>query len=572
MLTLTNISELTRLTNPSYCLRLRCCRAIICSIFAVWVLCGAAKPATAASEAESATQPQSGVRLLRLPFPYTAAVTVCSDTHQSSVELFEGVHKLVNSSSRIQRGSKTWKLLFSDPEIEKRDAWRDGIDGFGLPIADSCWLYDPVIGVFSGYDEETEKPITHSHNGEDFRDVIDRWRRNGWVDTLHTPGAGDIGRKATLQGLQWLQQNADLRLNVWTNHSISSTPTCIEPDTRNLAKYVVKNLVKLGTSLLWHCGARKLAKSIAVSPFPGPFPRGQRVLCWILSVVLFLSIFTLPICLLVRRLRKKRCFVFIILTAVGALGILHVTPGRFGQGDNPGSPYYCADLVRKAGFRYFCTIGVHDGLSGEIPGRLALPERDWNGRSSYFGLMKMDDGVSCLVFPRAYKAAGGSKSLELLTDDNLEELCDKREISILYNHWVTDAKDVFSAKGLDGLRRLQRYYEQKRIWVSRLTDLLAFEFARTFVEFEVRRVNGKRIIDIYNIKSPIGKPFVPTPEDLRGLSFECPMDCPVEVFLGGKPVSKDSLVFHHSAESLIVQFPLATTEDHANTNDPPNEN
>ena len=179
MLTLTNIPELTRLMNLRCSLRSRCCRSIICCIFTVWVLCGAAKPANAASESESATRSQSYVRLLRLPYPYTVAVTVASDTHYTSVEGFEGVHKLVNSHSRIQRGSKTWKLLFGDPEIEKRDAWRNGIDGFGLPIADSCWLYDPRIGVFAGYDEETEKPITHSHKGEDFRDIVDRWRRNG---------------------------------------------------------------------------------------------------------------------------------------------------------------------------------------------------------------------------------------------------------------------------------------------------------------------------------------------------------------------------------------------------------
>jgi len=34
--------------------------------------------------------------------------------------------------------------------------------------------------------------------------------------------------------------------------------------------------------------------------------------------------------------------------------------------------------------------------------------------------------------------------------------------------------------------------------------------------------------------------------------------CPIEVFVGGKPVSKDRLSFHRSAGSLIVQFPLAT--------------
>ncbi len=531
---------------------------IVCyALSTALVICGASKAVACASESKAGPPRQSAVRLLRIPFPYEAAVTVCSDTHGTPVEVFEAVHKLVNSRSRIQRGSKTWQLLFDDPQIENHDQWRDGIDGFGLPIADSCWLYHQEIGIFASFDAENGIPVTHSHKGEDFRDIVDRWIRNGWVDTLHTPGPRDIQREATRQGLQWLQQDPRRRLNVWTNHSASGTPTCIEPDDAPLAQSVLKNLAKLGTALLWYCGARELAEGIAVDPFPQAFPRGQRVLCWTLSVVLVLAALAVPVCVAVRRFRRLRCFLAIGSAAFAALAILYVTPAQYAQGDNPGSPYYCADLVREAGFRYFWTIAVHDGHSGAVPtGKLALPERDWHGRSSLFHLMEMDDGTSCLVFARTYKEAYGMKSLETLTETSLEELCEKSGISILYTHWVNPPQEVFTAKGLTGLRLLQRHYDQKRIWVARLSDILDFEFARTFLEYEVREADGKRIIDIQNIKSPVSKSFAPSPADLSGISFECPADRPVEVLVGGEPVDPDSLVFHRSAESLVVQFPL----------------
>lgn len=532
-------------------------RTVCYALSTVLLICGTSGLAVRASESEVEPPRQSEVRLLRMPFPYEAAATVCSDTHSASVEVFEAVHKLVNSRSRIEHGSETWKLLFDDPEIERRDQWRDGIDGFGLPIADSCFLYSPANGIFASFDAENGAPVPHSYKGEDYRDIIDRWIRSGWVDTLHTSGSGDIPREATRQGLQWLQQDPRRRLKVWTNHSITGTPTCIEPDNASLTMPVLKNLVKLGTAFLWHCGARDFVATFASNPFPNAFPRSQRVLCWVLSLTLIFAMLAMPVCLVVRRLRRLRYFVIAISAGVVVLGILYATPAKYGQGDNPGTPYYCADLVREAGFRYYWTLDPNDGRSGLVTAnKLALPERDWDGRSSMLHLVEMDDGSSCLVFSRTYKGDYGKKSLESLTEGSLEELCETGGISILYTHWVSPPQEVFTAKGLTGLRALQRQYDQKRIWVSRLSDILDFEFARTFLEYEVREEDGKQIIDIQKVNPPVGEPFVPNLEDLSGISFECPADQPVEVVLGGEPVDRDSLVYHQSADSLIVQFPL----------------
>ena len=82
---------------------------------------------------------------------------MASDTHSTSVELFEGVHTLINTESRISRNSKLWTMLFSDPEIDKRESWREGIDGFGLPFGDTIFLYQESLGVFEGFDYNEER-------------------------------------------------------------------------------------------------------------------------------------------------------------------------------------------------------------------------------------------------------------------------------------------------------------------------------------------------------------------------------------------------------------------------------
>ena len=39
--------------------------------------------------------------LLKFPYPFRAAVTVCSDTHATAPESFEAVHRLVNDREML---------------------------------------------------------------------------------------------------------------------------------------------------------------------------------------------------------------------------------------------------------------------------------------------------------------------------------------------------------------------------------------------------------------------------------------------------------------------------------------
>jgi len=515
------------------------------------IVLAAVSPAPA--DPASATGPAADAALLKFPYPYRAAVTVCSDIDSATVEKFQAVHELVNTTRRIFRGSPSWSVLFTDPEIVNRESWREGIDGFGLPIADSCWLYQDDIGIFERYDEAAGRPVPHDHNGRDFRDIIDDWMRRGWIDTLHTPGTGHIPRDATAAGLRWLEEKDYRRLTVWVNHSYTVTPSGIAPGGERALPFLVKNLVRCGTGLLCLLGGESIARRITESPYPQRFPPGQTAVCWTLTVLLAGSSLWLLTCLVVRRLRKRRNLIAGLVVLAAASGVSYLIRMNFAQGDDPDSPYYNADLVRRHGFRFYWLLGS-EGQAQSVANTLVLPEWNYDGRSSPLRIVRLDDGSRCLAFYRCHKGPGGHQSLELLSEAALEDLCARQGTAILYTHWTGRPASVFTAAGLDGLASLKRFYQAGRVWVAPTSDILRVSFMRTFLDYRVHLEGGRRIIDVIRVNSPVEAAFVPTVADLRGISFECPADLPVEIRLAGKAVGNDALDFISAGDRTIVRF------------------
>lgn len=510
------------------------------------------------------------VHLLKFPYPYKAALTVCSDTHATPVETFEAVHRLINSRERIERGSNVWQRLFSDAEIGTRDTWKDGMQGFGLPIADTMFLYDPHIGVFASFNEKTGEPVTHEYGGRDFRDIIGTWLEHRWIDALHTPGEGYLPREATAAGLKWLKERKEGNLKVWVNHGKSRTPTCVASDARSVSP-VAKNTIKYSTAILCWVGMEGLAKRFASQPRPSKYPRHQRVLLRSLEIFLLCSLLWLLLCLLYKRLRKRKYFLIGGGISCAVIVGLFLTPYQPCLGDNPESPLYLTDLLRDFGIRYYWAPPTSNPISTDLLRlserlldetyseklrRLALPEKSFGRRPSFLSTMVMDDGASYIVFGRAYKGGKGIQSLELLTHQALTELIDQHGTSIIYTHWTEFPKKVFTAKGLDGLQRLKDFYESGHIWVAPTSDILHFSFIRSCLEFGVQYENGRRIIDITRVASPLGEPIIPTLDDLQGITFECSGDRPTELRVAGNPLDLGDVERLVNAERIVLRIPF----------------
>jgi hypothetical protein len=504
---------------------------------------------------ESSKTNNANITLLKFPYPYCAALTISSDTHNTPVETFEAVHLLINTDKHVTKDSDTWQHLFSDPDIEKCEAWHDGIKGFGLPIADSMFLYNSGIAVFNSYDEKNDKLVPNYYNGRDFREIVDDWFIKGWVDTLHTPGPGHIPRKWVKTAYIWLKERPIRHLKVWSNHSLGVTPTCLEPD-RSALPYVFKNIIKLGTAVLYWAGLESVVENFVNNPFPAAYPKGQNVLLWLMSFLLVLISALIVICSIVKGLRRYKILIILGLFFVSLLIVLYMIPLHFGLGDNPSSRYYHADLTRILGIRYYWLIFSSADYKSLVPDTLLLPESQSWGRPSILRVVQLDDDSKIIVFGRCMKGGGGVGSLEMLTEQALENLCSRGGTSILYTHWTARPKEVFSAKALEGLRRLQNFYEEGRIWVAPTSEILDFTFIRTFLEFTTHFDNNKCFIEISHVNNPIGHPFVPTLEDLRGISFDCPADLPVEIAICGKKIDIDLLKKITKENRVIICFPM----------------
>ena len=506
--------------------------------------------------AQPAPAADGDVRLLKFPHPYSSALTVQSDMDGADVAKFQAVHRLINSTERIDRDCETWKLLLGDPAIDRDPAWKDGFRGFGLPFSDSVMMYRPAgLGVFASFDYQTGQPVPQGVGGRDMRDYVDEWFGRGWIDTLHTFGPGDLRRQAAQAGVDWLHAKPGRKLKIWVNHSITATPVCLGPYREPALKIIVKNTVKFMLNRPRPAN-RELPMDFRESSYPIiSFPVGQRLSTWSMLVAFLLSTLGLLTCAVIRPLRTRRN----LLVAVGVMVVLGLGLWFLGLnyalGDKPYSPYYVADLLRPD-FRYYWLVVDVPGCRGSVPDQLWLPENKLNGRDTVLGVYTLYDGAPVLVYGRNYKGRGGLQSLELLTAENLQDLCNRQGTSIIYTHWTGEPKTVFTAKALEGLAQLRRFYGGGKVWLARTVDLLDFTYARTFLDYQVRQDGGKRLIDIRRINTPLGPAEVPQIDDLSGISFDCPSDMPLEVLIDGKPVPAGTVKTIPGNVRTIIQFPL----------------
>lgn len=497
------------------------------------------------------------VQLLKMPYPFRAALTVCSDTHATPVETFEAVHRLVNIEERIRRGSSDFERLFKDPEILEGQKWKEGITGFGLPFADTFWLYDSSIGVFAGLSQDWQAPLQHSHEGQSFSAIIDRWMKRGWVGPLHAMGEGPIPRAASAHGLEWVKAMPHRKSRVYVNHSIAVTPTCIEPDPV-AASMFAKNIIKLGTAVLCKVGLEGFAERIASNPYPRPWPWGQKYLMTTLTLLLLGGSVWVVVCLVLKRLRRP---VF-LLGGVAAVSVAVVTvlviDLKYAQGDNPDSPFYMADLAREAGFKYHWFVLDTAGYRTHIPNNLMLPERSCEGgRASCLRVVTLDDGSQCIAFGRNYRGVAGYRSLELLTAKHLEALCEKQGTCIIYTHWTVDPRKVFSADAVEGLERVSKLYNQGRIWAASVDDITHYTFVRSFLKFDAYRNDNGLVVDVLGVEDPLEGSWVPTMEDLSGISFACPQKDKLRILVAGTEVDARYYAEYEEGNRRMIQFRLS---------------
>lgn len=118
----------------------------------------------------SATKPKVDPRVRRAPYPYQAALAICSDIDGSTLREFIGYHRFLNTLEETPWGK-----------------------GVGLDIGDSFWMFAMNNdGAIHDYDGATNENImTYFQDGagtEKYAKDILRYFQAGWIDSMHSFG------------------------------------------------------------------------------------------------------------------------------------------------------------------------------------------------------------------------------------------------------------------------------------------------------------------------------------------------------------------------------------------------
>ncbi len=140
------------------------------------------------------------IKLRKFPYPFNAALSICSDIDGTSLDNFITIHKFLNTDQDTKIGA-----------------------GLGLPIGDSFWMYDRPNLTNAAFSYFENLKGRESEAAPIIREFI----RAGILDVMHSYGnfatMGDFSRKLAVQAIEELDRHG-LTIAVWTNHGgIEST-------------------------------------------------------------------------------------------------------------------------------------------------------------------------------------------------------------------------------------------------------------------------------------------------------------------------------------------------------------
>jgi hypothetical protein len=248
------------------------------------------------------------------------------------------------------------------------------------------------------------------------------------------------------------------------------------------------------------------------------------------------------------------------------------------QADLPGSPAYHTDLLLESGMRYAWN---HEGAGrfGADTLLSPLPLRD--GRRLWgFRRYSAESGPLAAEIAERHglklmHAAGGEARCltwwpELLpyqlAEDKLDGLVAREQYCVIAQHLgAAGGPGGFGPEAIAALRRLRDYHEAGKVLVARSSRVLEYNRVVEHLEYELRS-SGRLDIDIVAVRDPVIGTFVPTLDQLRGVTFY--VEDPDATFLhvNGRPIARRDLVRSPSdgtSPSIGVAWFRRELTDHA---------
>lgn len=224
------------------------------------------------------------------------------------------------------------------------------------------------------------------------------------------------------------------------------------------------------------------------------------------------------------------------------------------QGDNTGSPYYTADLLKKLGIKYIWPSELVNWPLSVNPDRflpraqlrhkinlaknmikLAAGRKDRKKTAAQLDQLcyplQLRDGAIVMAFTRFYQDLNENPEATRLSihrslcPENLDRLIDQEGYLIYYTHFGLPsghAGALFPERDLRALELLSRHFHEGRIWVARTPDILSFWFLQKYLRWNFFKEGETWIINLESIEDPAEGTRLPCLHELAGLCFYTP--------------------------------------------------
>lgn len=386
------------------------------------------------------------VALRKFPYPYKAALTICSDIDGTTTkEEFLEIQKYLNTKEETSMG-----------------------EGVGLEIGNSFVMYAPPTCAFSYFSGNLENA-----------QIIRKYINSGYIDFMHSYGEKvDFTRKDAIEAIKELNDN-QCKVDVWVDHA--KTPDNLGDDvTFGLGDHPESSAYHSDLTLAYGIKFLWLGRITTVI--------GQSVP---ITLKTFSSIYDSrhPVDSL-RNMMKE--------FAKNVLAVL---------GNRKYAMHKSYDLIRVA---------------------------------------KLDDGQKAyefLRFDNYWKGiATGATSKRLayvISRRTLERLKEVGGYMVVYTHLGknSDCSQVVAKETQNALRDLASEYERGNIYVTTTSRLLNYYVNQKYLKWSYETKGEEMIITISSVENPVFGSFVPTIQDLQGITFYVPDKDKIRIYINDRQIT-----------------------------------
>lgn len=210
------------------------------------------------------------------------------------------------------------------------------------------------------------------------------------------------------------------------------------------------------------------------------------------------------------------------------------------QGDVPDALGYHTDLTIPYGFEF-----LWDSMGD-----------DQVGYESVLYPITLKDGQKIWGFKRFTNTIedGNTRWLwgvhfldEQLSEENLNSIIENGSYFIVSQHLGNQIGDgTFPISAIEALKRIKDYQDRGDILIARTSRLLEYNRNHDHIEYEAIQLENNLEIHINKINDPVIGEFVPSLEQLRGMTFYAENPEAAEIYIDHVKVPKEELVSNES--------------------------